>query len=103
MGVPSVEVTVGRVYGQPVAGGAQTLAFDATDKSITLSAGQLYVLVASSDAFLGAADITVAGNRAIYLPAGVQYAMQIGATDLVLHAGQVSLAGTLYAGKVREG
>lgn len=89
------------VYGMPVAGKALSLAYDATDQTLSLEASAVYVLCATTDVFLGAADTTTAANQSIYLPAGTLYAIQTGAAA-TLHATRVSVSGTLYAGKVVE-
>lgn len=88
-------------YGVPVAGKKVSLAYDATDKALALEASAVYILYATTDVYLGAADTTTAANQSIYLPSGVLYAMQTGAA-FTLHATRVSADGTLHAGKVVE-
>ena len=92
-------IAVARAYGVPVAGKKLSLSFDATDKTLALEADSMYVLYASSDVYLGAADTTSAANQSIYLPSGTLYAMRT-RVAFTLHATQVSAAGTLHAGKV---
>ena len=88
-------------YGMPVAGKALTLAFDNTDKTITLEASCVYVLYATTDCFLGSADTTAAANQSIYLPSGTLYALAVGAS-VALHVTRVAANGTIYAGKVLD-
>jgi hypothetical protein len=58
----------------------------------------MYLVAATANVFIGAADTTQAANR-IYLPADTPTAIMCRAA-FTLHATQVTGAGTLYAGKV---
>ncbi len=85
-------------FGPPVAGKSQRLTTDATDKTLTLEGGAVYMLTATTAAYIGLADTTQAANGAL-LPANVPIWIQAPSAGLVLHATQQSATGTLVAAK----
>jgi hypothetical protein len=86
--------------GQPVAGKCSTTAFAATDVTVSLEADAMYQLVASTDAWFGMSDATVAANRA-YLKAWVPFYLMTGMAA-TLHFTQVTAGGNLYIAKLDD-
>src|SRR6266542_3521988 len=78
--------------GVPVAGKSFAAAYTTTDVTQALEGDSLYVIVASSAAFIGAADSTVAANR-LYLPAGQQFWISTPPAGVTLYGGKMDDVG----------
>lgn len=91
---------IAQSFGPPVAGKSQSIAFDGTDKTITLEGPAVYRLVAVTNAcFIAVGAVATTAANAEYLQPNWDRWLQVPPGGAVLHATQVTAAGTMYASK----
>ena len=89
-------------FGPPLAGKSKAVAFDATNKTVTLEGGATYRLVATAACFLAAGATSLTAANQEYLQPNWDRFITVPISGLTLNVSQVTAAGILYLSKLDD-